>query len=152
MYPRLLTPPKGSFFLLGPRGAGKTTWLRSALPNATWINLLDEARFQRLLADTELFRRELATVKSGAWVVVDEVQRLPELLNEVHRQIEERKLRFALTGSSARKLRRAGVNLLGGRAVHRTMFLLAPAGHRSRASWPHGRRATSVAFASSGAQ
>ncbi len=63
---------------------------------------------------------------AGSWVVVDEFQRLPGLLNEVHRAIEERKLKFALTGSSARKLRQAGTNLLAGRALRRAMFPLAP--------------------------
>jgi predicted AAA+ superfamily ATPase len=127
MYARLLEPPKGSFFLLGARGTGKTTWLHGAFPEATRVDLLDEVRFQRYLADPAAFGRELAALPKGSRVVVDEIQRLPQLLNEVHRQIEARKHRFALTGSSARKLRRAGVNLLGGRAVHRTMHPLVPA-------------------------
>ncbi|MBI4951760.1 MAG: ATP-binding protein [Myxococcales bacterium] len=127
MYPRLLTPPKRSFFLLGPRGTGKTTWLDQHFPRAKRFDLLDEVRYQRYLADVGQFQRELAAVPAGAWAVLDEVQRLPSLLNEVHRQMEQRHLNFALTGSSARKLRRAGVNLLAGRAVHRTMCPLAPA-------------------------
>lgn len=126
MYSRLLRPPRGSFFLLGPRGTGKTTWLLEHFASAPRFDLLDEARYQRYLADPASFQREVAATKNGAWVVVDEIQRLPTLLNEAHRQIEERHLKFALTGSSARKLKRAGVNLLAGRAVHRTMFPFAP--------------------------
>lgn len=140
MFPRLLKPPPSSFFLFGPRGSGKTTWLREHFPRAHRIDLLDEARYQRYLADAASFARELRGVAEGSWVAVDEVQRLPSLLGEVHRAMEERRLRFALTGSSARKLtspakpsasqgtpkfRRAGVNLLAGRAVHR-MYPFAP--------------------------
>jgi hypothetical protein len=73
--------------------------------------------YQSLLADPAPFAGELRRLDPGAWVVVDEIQRLPGLLNEVHRFIEERGLRFALLGSSARKLRAAGVNLLGGRPL-----------------------------------
>ncbi len=127
MYTRILSPPKGSFFLLGPRGTGKTTWLDQHFAGVKRIDLLDEEVHQRHLAEAGAFRREMEALPIGAWVVVDEVQRLPTLLNEIHRAIEQRKLKFALTGSSARKLRRAGVNLLGGRAVHRTMFPFAPA-------------------------
>ncbi len=126
MFPRLLTPPKTSFFLLGPRGTGKTTWLKQHFADTMRFDLLDEARYQRYLQDIGSFQRELATVPDGAWVTIDEVQRLPALLNEVHRAIEDRRLRFALTGSSARKLRRAGVNLLAGRALRCTMYPLAP--------------------------
>jgi uncharacterized protein len=127
VYSRLLAPPRGSFFLLGPRGTGKTTWLTQHFSSAPRFDLLDEARYQRYLADPAAFQRELHTVPDGSRVVVDEIQRLPALLNEVHRTIEARRLKFALTGSSARKLTRAGVNLLAGRAVRRTMFPLSPA-------------------------
>ncbi len=126
MYSRILEPPARSFFLFGARGTGKSTWLRATFPDAVRIDLLDEARYQRYLADPASFRMELNAVPNGARVVVDEVQRLPNLLNEVHRQIEERQLRFALTGSSARKIRRAGVNLLAGRALHRSMYGFCP--------------------------
>ena len=126
MYTRLLEPPKSSFFLLGPRGTGKTTWLRQKFAGATWFNLLDEGLYQRFLANPSLFGDALRAVPAGSWVVVDEVQRLPGLLNEVHRAIEERRLKFALAGSSARRLRQAGTNLLAGRAVRRSMFPLAP--------------------------
>jgi len=124
--PRLLEPPRKSFFLMGPRGTGKSTWLRAAFPDAHVVDLLSEEVYQRLLANPSLFASELGAVDRGRWVVVDEVQRLPQLLNEVHRFIEGRGLRFVLCGSSARKLKRAGVNLLAGRALHRAMHPFVP--------------------------
>lgn len=126
-YVRVLPPPRSSFFLFGARGTGKSTWLRRHFGHARYVDLLDERRYQRLLADPGLFHDELSTLAGGSWVAVDEVQRLPSLLNEVHRLIEGRRLKFALTGSSARKLRRGGVNLLAGRALRRAMFPLTPA-------------------------
>ena len=126
MYRRLLNAPTLSFFLLGLRGVGKRTWARERFPKAVWIDLLREATFQAHLADPRLFRRQVAAVGAGDWVVVDEVQRLPSLLNEVHSLIEEKQIRFVLAGSSARKLRRAGVNLLGGRALSRTLSPFLP--------------------------
>ncbi len=123
---RLYRLPETSFFLFGLRGVGKSTWIRSRLPDAPRFDLLDETLFQGLLADPSPFAAELRTLAPGSWVVVDEIQRLPGLLNEVHRFIEERRLRFALLGSSARKLRAAGVNLLAGRALWREMFPLTP--------------------------
>ena len=119
--------PEQSFFLLGMRGVGKSTWIRQALPDAVRFDLLDEALFADLLADPSLFRQMLSKAGPGQWVVVDEVQRLPSLLNEVHRLIEERGVRFALLGSSARKLKTAGTNLLAGRALRKAMHPLAPA-------------------------
>lgn len=118
--------PESSFFLFGLRGVGKSTWIRSQLPDAPRFDLLDETLYQQLLADPAPFAAELRTLAPASWVIVDEVQRLPGLLNEVHRFIEERRLRFALLGSSARKLRAAGVNLLAGRALWREMFPLTP--------------------------
>lgn len=118
--------PSQSFFLFGLRGVGKSTWIRQVLPEAHRFDLLDESLYQSLLAEPGLFAAELRPLSRGSWVVVDEVQRLPGLLNEVHRFIEERSLRFALLGSSARKLRAAGVNLLAGRALWREMFPLTP--------------------------
>ncbi|MBI3844907.1 MAG: ATP-binding protein [Planctomycetes bacterium] len=126
MYPRLLKPPTTSFFLFGPRGTGKTTWIREHFSIAKTFDLLDERLYQKFLADAALFARELLPLRRGSWVVIDEIQRLPSLLNEVHRAIENQGLRFALTGSSARKLRRGGVNLLSGRAVRRLMFPFTP--------------------------
>lgn len=125
---RLLEVPKDrSFFVFGLRGVGKSTWSRQALPDAHRIDLLDEGLYQAYLRDPGLFAGELRTLRRGATVVVDEVQRLPTLLNEVHRFIEERRLRFVLLGSSARKLKHAGTNLLAGRAVQRQLLPLLPA-------------------------
>ncbi len=109
---------KKSYFLFGPRQTGKTTLARRTLPHARVYDLLDSATF---LALSHRPGRLAEEVSAGELVVIDEIQRLPELLNEVHRLIEERRVRFLLTGSSARKLRRGGVNLLGGRA--RTAYL-----------------------------
>lgn len=122
----MYSPPRDSFFLFGLRGVGKSTWVGKQFPDAHRFDLLDEGLYQSLLADPAQFAGELRRLEPGSRVVVDEVQRLPGLLNEVHRFIEERGLRFALLGSSARKLRAAGVNLLGGRALWREMFPLTP--------------------------
>ncbi len=126
MFSRRLALPDRSFFLLGPRGTGKTTWLRERLPDARWYNLLLDRELVRLLREPDAFRREVDALPTGTWVVVDEVQRLPALLNEVHDVLSRhpRRVRFALTGSSARKLRRADVNLLAGRAVTRAFLPL----------------------------
>ncbi len=124
--PRITVAPKGSFFLFGARGVGKSTWARETLPGAHRFDLLDEGLFQSFLATPALFGAELRTLEPGSWVVVDEVQRIPGLLNEVHRAIEELELRFALLGSSARKLKTAGTNLLAGRALWRTMYPFVP--------------------------
>lgn len=124
--PRLLEPPEQSFFLLGPRGTGKSTWLHANLADAYVVDLLAEETYQRLLAQPGAFADELRAVPSDSWVVIDEIQRLPDLLNEVHRFIERGGLRFVLCGSSARKLRRAGVNLLAGRALRRAMHPFLP--------------------------
>ena len=126
-YKRLARVPEQSFFLLGMRGVGKSTWARQTFPNALRLDLLDEALFADLLAEPALFRQLLSGVGPGQWVVVDEIQRIPSLLNEVHRQIEERGVSFALLGSSARKLKTAGTNLLTGRALRKAMHPLAPA-------------------------
>ena len=123
-YNRLTEQPGQSFFLFGMRGVGKNTWARVAFPDAVYVDLLDERLYQDLLGDPSLFEQSIGHLKPDGWVVVDEVQRLPSLLNEVHRLIETRRLRFALLGSSARKLKSAGVNLLAGRALRKTMFPL----------------------------
>jgi predicted AAA+ superfamily ATPase len=126
LYPRITRPPGDSFFLFGPRGVGKSTWSREQFSQAHRIDLLDERRYQDFLADPRIFADELRALRRGSWVVVDEVQRLPGLLNEVHRFIEERALRFVLLGSSARKLKTSGTNLLAGRALWKVMFPLLP--------------------------
>ena len=124
-------PPSGHFFLFGPRGTGKSTWLETAFPRAARIDLLDPAQQRRYAARPERLR-ELAAV-GPTDLVIDEVQRVPELLTVVHQLMEAPGApRFVLTGSSARKLKRAGVDLLAGRAVVRTMhpFLAAELGGR----------------------
>ena len=121
-----MRPPQQSFFLFGPRGTGKTMWVNREFPDIYTVSLLDEGLYQSYLADISRFAGELRALEPGSWVFVDEIQRLPSLLNEVHRFIEERGHRFVLTGSSARKLRRGGVNLLGGRALVRFMHPFLP--------------------------
>ncbi len=121
MFPRCISLPKDhSFFLFGPRGVGKTTLLKERLPAAQTysFDLLDYDLERRLLERPREFREILDSLPpSIGWVVVDEVQKLPFLLDEVHRQIEKNpSRRFALTGSSARKLKRGQANLLAGRA------------------------------------
>ena len=121
--PRLLDLPtllaKRSHFLLGPRQTGKTSLIRNTLKNAKVYDLLDTSVYLALSQRPGRLAEELGP--RDRIVVIDEIQRLPTLLNEVHRLIETRGVRFLLTGSNARKLRRGGVNLLGGRA--RTKYL-----------------------------
>ena len=108
-----------SLWLLGARQTGKTQLIRHTLANDTLLfyNLLDKEMFFRLSNDLGLIRRQIAAHRPPSGIVViDEIQRLPELLDEVHLLIEEEGIRFLLTGSSARKLKKKGVNLLGGRA------------------------------------
>lgn len=123
MYSRLIKVPDKSFFLFGPRGTGKTTWVRSSLPDAVYLDLLESELFNDLTAAPQRLENFLPSHRNG-WVIIDEVQRIPELLNEVHRLIEARACRFVLTGSSARKLRRGGTNLLAGRALTYAMHPL----------------------------
>jgi len=125
MIERFFTPPSQSYFLLGPRGTGKSTWLKKQYPNAYWIDLLDPEAFRFFSAGAERLRQILSEIPEQKIVVIDEVQKVPDLLNIVHSLIEEKKgYQFILTGSSARKLRKHGVNLLGGRALlkHMTPF------------------------------
>jgi predicted AAA+ superfamily ATPase len=115
----LRLPPAGreTFFLWGPRQTGKTTLLRGVYPDALWIDLLKAEEFRRYTQNPERLREEFATGPRVSQVVIDEVQKVPQLLDEVHWLHENRRVRFALCGSSARKVRRGGANLLGGRAV-----------------------------------
>ena len=119
---RFFQIPDESCFLFGPRGTGKSTWLRDRLPDALFLDLLEPALHRGLNARPERLREWLAGSPGADTVVIDEIQRIPELLTVVHLLMEEPSHpRFIMTGSSARKLRREGVDLLGGRAVRRTM-------------------------------
>ena len=131
MYSRMITPPEAkSFFLFGPRGTGKTTWVKSAFPKAVHIDLLEAALFNDLTANPQRLSNFIPPGFKD-WVIIDEVQRIPELLHEVHRLIEAQKYRFILTGSSPRKLKRKGPNLLAGRALTLSMhpFSIAELGN-----------------------
>lgn len=118
---RFLQPPAHSFFLFGPRGTGKTTWLKTVLPQAVFVNLLRPEVYRSFKARPERLI-EVVAGNLDREIVVDEVQRVPELLEVVHHLIEQWPgTRFVLTGSSARKLKRSGVDLLAGRAVVREL-------------------------------
>ncbi|MCL4418203.1 MAG: AAA family ATPase [Actinobacteria bacterium] len=124
MYSRLIkSPDNKSFFLFGPRGTGKTTWVKQTFPNAVYIDLLESRLFNDLLADPQRLENFIPN-NFNDWVIIDEVQKIPELLNEVHRLIEKYRYKFILTGSSARKLKRKGPNLLAGRALNYLMHPL----------------------------
>ncbi|HEV7570928.1 MAG TPA: AAA family ATPase [Thermoanaerobaculia bacterium] len=119
--PRFFRFPSESAFVFGPRGSGKSTWLRHSLPDALWLNLLQPETYREMTARPERLR-QLVEASNQRDVVIDEIQRVPELLNVVHDVIEsDSSRRFLLTGSSARKLRRGGVDLLAGRALNLTM-------------------------------
>jgi predicted AAA+ superfamily ATPase len=124
--PRAIARPAKTFLLLGPRGTGKSTWLAGAFPHALTIDLLDSSRFLALSRNPSALEQLVAPLRRGDWVVIDEIQRVPALLDEVHRLYEQnRGIHFALSGSSARKLRRAGANLLAGRALQLHMLPFA---------------------------
>ena len=123
MYSRLISiPNKESIFLFGPRGTGKSHWVTTQFPKANYLNLLDDALFTELLAFPSRLEQKIIDPKE--YTILDEVQKIPPLLDEVHRLIESKKLKFILTGSSPRKLRRGGANLLAGRAMTRKLYPL----------------------------
>jgi uncharacterized protein len=125
MYTRTLATPGTSFFLFGPRGTGKSTWIRSRFEEARVFNLLPPESMVQYERDPTLFRAEVLAHPRETWIVIDEVQRVPKLLDEVHFLMEEKGYKkFVLSGSSARKLKRGGANLLAGRAVLRKLFPL----------------------------
>jgi uncharacterized protein len=118
--PRVITPPKHHFFLLGPRGTGKTAWCTKQFVDALRIDLLDGAVMREYSSRPERLVANVMANLDRKQIVIDEIQKLPELLNAVHLLIERKTgQQFILTGSSARKLRRQGVNLLGGRAAEK---------------------------------
>lgn len=114
---RKLTKPDRSFFLFGPRGTGKSTWLRHVFPDALHLDLLDASLFLELSRDPHRLEAIIGNQPQQGWVILDEIQKIPALLDEVHRLLEKHRWRFALCGSSARKLKRGGANLLAGRAL-----------------------------------
>lgn len=130
MYKRILSIESeynDSAFLWGARQVGKTTWLTSQYPNCRVYDLLRPSEFERLLRRPEILSEELEDYGEGDTVIIDEIQKLPQLLDEVHSLIQRKNIRFILSGSSARKLKRLGTNLLGGRATREQMYPLVSA-------------------------
>ncbi|MCX6560735.1 MAG: AAA family ATPase [Candidatus Aminicenantes bacterium] len=130
-YDRFFKAPESSFFLFGPRGTGKSTWTSSVHPDALNVNLLEPDLFRSYSARPERLREILQGNAGQRTIVIDEIQRVPELLGLIHQLIEEDPTRrFILTGSSSRKLKRTGVDLLAGRAVLKTLhpFMAAELG------------------------
>lgn len=128
---RFFNAPESSFFLFGPRGTGKSTWLHDRRRLAIWVDLLDPESQRLYQARPERLRELIAGRPEVTDVVIDEVQKVPGLLDVVHALVEaDRRLRFVLTGSSARKLRRGAWNLLAGRLVEASMhpFMAAELG------------------------
>ena len=116
---RLFSIPKESFFLLGPRGTGKTTFLRQRLPIAQYLDFLDPETFRQYKSRPEILRELVDGNPITKIFVLDEIQKIPEVLSVIHSLIEEKKgIQFILTGSSARKLKQSGVDLLAGRALY----------------------------------
>lgn len=116
-----------SVFLFGARQTGKTTLLLKLFPNSRFYDLLETDVYERIRRNPSLLRQELATATKGEIVIIDEIQLIPELLNEVHWLITRQGIHFILSGSSARKLKRKGVNTLGGRAVKNILYPLVSA-------------------------
>lgn len=116
-----------SIFLWGARQTGKSTWLKMTFPDKRIIDLLKSDNFERYNRRPALLREELSLLPENELVIIDEIQKIPALLDEVHWLICNHHLRFILSGSSARKLRRSGVNLLGGRAIRKRLFPLVSA-------------------------
>ena len=111
-------------FLFGPRQTGKSYWLRKQFPRSFYCDLLMSDLYFKYLRSPHLLREELLAQKITRPVIIDEIQKIPALLDEVHYLMENHNMRFILTGSSARKLRKEGVNLLGGRALYQLLFPL----------------------------
>jgi uncharacterized protein len=132
---RQLPTPARSFFLFGPRATGKSTWLRSNFPNHYYLDLLRNDTYFALSNEPGAFReRILGQNPKTTWIIVDEVQRLPTLLHDVHSLMEEKQYRFALSGSSARKLKRGHANLLAGRASIKQLFPLISSEYQNAAT------------------
>lgn len=130
MFSRILSLTEAStesIFFWGARQTGKSTLLKQLFPDAHYYDLLLSDEYSRLRFRPALLREECEMLDEGELVIIDEVQKIPALLDEVHWLMTERNLRFILCGSSARKLRRCGANLLGGRAIRKTLFPLVSA-------------------------
>ena len=133
MFPRRITVSESSsFLLLGPRGSGKSTWLRERFAGrpTVWVDLLDPETEHRFSLQPGALRERILATPAAEWVVIDEIQKVPALLDVVHGCIEgglpgSRRVRFAMTGSSARRLKRGAVNLLAGRAFVYHLFPLS---------------------------
>jgi uncharacterized protein len=122
LMPRYFQNPGQSFFLFGPRGTGKSTWLKQHLQKVLIIDLLEPDSFRTYSARPEKLKEVADGQGKGTVIVIDEVQKIPQLLDVVHQLLEMKKgMTFVLTGSSAKKIKRSGVNLLAGRAVVREM-------------------------------
>ncbi|MDR2847865.1 MAG: AAA family ATPase, partial [Bacteroidales bacterium] len=127
MYIRILTleeTKKDSIFLWGARQVGKSTLLETLFPNVRYYDLLKNEEFERFFRNPNLLREELIHCSQNDLVIIDEIQKVPQLLDEVHWLMTHRNIRFILCGSSARKLMRYGANLLGGRALRTVMYPL----------------------------
>jgi predicted AAA+ superfamily ATPase len=127
MYSRILSledENNDSLFLWGARQVGKTTLLEELYPNARYYDLLQAKDFERFLRRPSLLSEELESMKEDDLVIVDEIQKIPQLLDEIHALIHKKKIRFILSGSSPRKLIRSGTNLLGGRALKKILYPL----------------------------
>ena len=125
MINRLILLDKNSnetFFLWGPRQSGKSTLLKKTYPDSIWVDLLKSEEFVKYSSFPERLREELIAANPNKIVVIDEIQKVPRLLDEVQWLIENKKFGFALCGSSARKLKRGHANLLGGRAIRFELF------------------------------
>lgn len=132
LIPRFIKPSPQSYFLFGPRGSGKSTWLRSIYMDALWIDLLHPDIFRTMSAYPERLLELVHGNPDKKTIVIDEVQKVPEILSVVHALIEEKAGRqFVLTGSSARKLKHSDADLLAGRVIWKTMhpFLFAEIAH-----------------------
>src|SRR3972149_4960015 len=130
---RLLKSPKTSFFLWGARQTGKSFLLQSLYPKAFWIDLLKADIFRKYSSHPERLREELLQMEEPRPLcVIDEVQKVPALLDEVHWLIENARMAFVLCGSSARKVKRGQANLLGGRAMRHQLYGLVSAELRTR--------------------
>lgn len=114
-------------FLFGARQTGKTTLMLELFPNTRHYDLLESNTFERLHRNPSLLRQDLELCESGTLVIIDEVQLLPQLLNEVQWLIVRKGIRFILSGSSARKLKRSNANMLGGRASQSVLYPLTSA-------------------------